>query len=315
MAKKKIYRYPLYLLVRGAAWLLGLIPRPVMLPLARGLGRFGFAVVLRQRNKALANLRTAFGAEKNETEIRGIAREVFENLAETGADLLQFGRLTPEKFARIVDTVEAETVYRRVLGEGNGLISLTAHIGNWEFLAAAMAARGFQGGVLARRIYYDRYNNWIVGLRARAGVPTLYRDDPPKKLFQILRDGKIIGLLPDQDIDSLKSIFVPFFGRPAYTIVAPAKLSIATGAPILPNFLIRTGGGRYRIVLGDLIRPDPSENRDEAVENMTRAWMQACEKVIRAYPGQWAWMHNRWKTRPPEEGVNGAGVKAGSTQI
>ncbi|HTL48246.1 MAG TPA: lysophospholipid acyltransferase family protein [Verrucomicrobiae bacterium] len=299
MAKKKFYRYPLYLVARGLAALLALIPRPVLLPLARMAGRAAYAAVARQREKTLENLRFAFGKEKSEAEIRGMARKVFENLSETCADVLQLNRLTPEGFAAIVDTREAEVLYRRILEGGRGLISLTAHIGNWELLAAAMAARGFQGAVLGRRIYFEPYNRWISGLRASAGVETIYRDDPPKKVLKLLRENKIIGILADQDIDSLKSIFVEFLGRPAYTIIAPAKLSQATGAPILPNFLVREGG-KYRLIVGEPIRPE-TWGQDEAVEMITRAWMRECEKVIRAYPEQWAWMHNRWKTRPATE--------------
>jgi KDO2-lipid IV(A) lauroyltransferase len=135
------------------------------------------------------------------------------------------------------------------------------------------------------------------------GLTTIYRDESPRELLRRLHRNEVIGILPDQDIDSLNGIFVEFFGRPAYTPVAPAKLALACRAPILPNFLVRLPGGRYRILVEDPIRPEEYAGRPDAVEAVTTAWMKACEKVIRRYPDQWSWMHDRWKTRPGRERV------------
>jgi len=219
-------------------------------------------------------------------------------MAETAAEFLQFSRLDDRKISAFVETQEAERIYRELLAEGHGLISLTAHIGNWELLAGIFGCKGFGGAVLGRRIYYEPYNRWAVGLRQALGVTTIYRDQSPKELLKRLAQSEIIGILPDQDIESLKGVFVDFFGRPAYTPVAPVKLALASGAPILPNFLIRVKGDRYKIVLGEVIRPRRDLKREEAVERYTASWMRACEAVIRQYPEQWAWMHDRWKTTP-----------------
>lgn len=300
MAKKKLYRYPLYLLARGTAATLALLPRSVLLLFARGLGKISFALITRQRDKTLENLTFAFGREKSPEEIKDLAGRVFENAAMTAAEILKFPEMNPARIQKIVEAGNAEQVYRDLLARNKGLISLTAHIGNWELLAGAMASLGFQGGVIARRIYYEPFNRWIVGLRSSVNVPTIYRDESPRALLKILKKGGIVGILPDQDIDSLKSIFVDFLGRPAYTPVAPAKLSLASGAPILPNFLLRSERGKYRLLMGQPIDPADFSKSDDAVHDLTCAWMKACEEVIRKYPDQWAWMHNRWKTRPED---------------
>ena len=133
----------------------------------------------------------------------------------------------------------------------------------------------------------------------------MYRDDSSREILKRLAAGEIVGLLPDQDIDSLKGVFVPFFGKLAYTPVAPVRISLSTGAPMLPNFLIRQNVTRYKLVVGRPIWPDEYKNlnREEAVLKMTENWMSQFEKVIREYPEQWAWMHNRWKTQPVVEQV------------
>ena len=240
MAKKKPYRFPLYLLARTVAWIFSLLPRPVALRVVKAIGGLSFYAVARQREKALTHLRMIFAKEKSEKEIQVIAKQVFENMAMTSAELLQFPKMTAEKAAEIVDSAEAVKIYDQLLARGKGLISMTAHIGNWELLAGIFGLKGYKGLVLARKIYYEPYNNWVVGLRNAVKVPTLYRDDSSREILKRLAAGEIIGLLPDQDIDSLKGVFVPFFGKLAYTPVAPVRLSLASGAPILPAGVLRS---------------------------------------------------------------------------
>lgn len=298
MAKRKPYRFVLYLGVRAAAWVITVLPRELALFLAQQGARLGYRLVGRQRKKTLENLRQAYGSQKTPAEIEALAKRVFENFALTGVELLQFKKLNDEKVSRFVDFGDAFKVYDTLLAEGKGLISVTAHIGNWELLAGTFGLKGYRGAVLARRIYYEPYNRWVVGLRAALNVPTIYRDDSSREILKRLARGEIIGLLPDQDIDSLKGIFVEFFGRPAYTAIAPVRLALTTGSPVLPNFMIRTGRARYKLILGKVIRPEIETSREEAVQKYTQEWMRQFEEAIRAYPEQWAWMHNRWKTKP-----------------
>lgn len=298
MAKKKPYRFFLYILFRALAGVIVLLPRKTVLNLARLFGRLAFYLVPRQRRKAVENLSFAYAGAKAPEEINALARGVFENFALTAVDVLRARKLDQRKTLEIVEVGDAFKVYDSILAEGKGLISVTAHLGNWEFLAGVFGLNGYSGAVLARRIYYEPYNRWIVGLRAAMKVPTIYRDESSREILKRLGRGEIIGLLPDQDIDSLKGVFIPFFGKPAYTPVAPARLSLASGAPILPNFMVRTAYDRYRIVLGEIIRPRTDLPRDEAMRLMTEDWMRQFEKVIRAYPDQWGWVHDRWKTQP-----------------
>ena len=185
---------------------------------------------------------------------------------------------------------------------------MTAHLGNWELLPRMFGLEGFRGGVVGRRIYYEPYNRWIVGLRGSVGVQTIYQDEAVRQIHAHLKAGEIVGLLPDQDRDSVRGIFVDFFGRPAYTSVAPVKFAMASGAPILPAFMVRMPGNRYKLLLGNLIRPKIEEgDRTASIRKYTEAWMKDFEEVIRRYPEQWGWMHDRWKTKP--DGVAAAELK------
>ena len=140
------------------------------------LSKGAYYVVKRQRVKTLENVRFAYTGVKSEKEIQKFAQKVFENVAIAAVEILHFPKWTFESLSKNVDTEEAFRIYDQLLQEGKGLISMTAHIGNWELLAgAASCLKGYQGAVVARRIYYELYDQWIVGLRRSLKIRTLYR--------------------------------------------------------------------------------------------------------------------------------------------
>ena len=88
-----------------------------------------------------------------------------------------------------------------------------------------------------------------------------------------------------------------FFGRPAYTPVAPAQISLKTGAPIVPVFVVRAGSG-FRVVTRAPILPEAVKGSEHPVEALTQLCARTVEDVIRSYPCQWIWNHERWRTTP-----------------
>ena len=301
MAKRRFYRYPLYLLARLGAGLLLALPRGLALALANEVGYLGYRLVSRQRAKILENLKLAYGDTKSPEELETIGKQVLGHMLRTAVDFLRFARLSRDQAASFVEAEEAYSFCKDILQEGKGLIIMTAHLGNWELLAGSFCLNGFKGAVIGRRIYYEPYNQWIVSLRSAVNVRTIYQDEAVRQTHATLKAGEIVGLLPDQDRDSVRGIFVDFFGRPAYTSVAPVKFAMASGAPILPAFMIRVPGNRYKLFLGNLIRPKIEDNdRTASIRKYTEAWMKDFEEVIRRYPEQWGWMHDRWKTKRDE---------------
>ena len=301
MAKRRFYRYPLYLLTRLGAGLLLVLPRRWALVLADGVGHLGYRFLSRQRTKILENLKLAYGDAKSPADLETIGRRVMGHMLQTAMDFLRFATLSRDQAASFVEAGEAYSFCKDILQEGRGLIIMTAHLGNWELLAGSFFLQGFKGAVIGRRIYYEPYNRWIVGLRSSVSVQTIYQDDAVRQVHKHLKAGEIIGLLPDQDRDSVRGIFVDFFGRPAYTSVAPVKFAMASGTPILPAFMVRMPGDRYKLLLGNLMRPKIEGNdRTASIRKYTEAWMKDFEEVIRRYPEQWGWMHDRWKTKPDE---------------
>jgi len=85
--------------------------------------------------------------------------------------------------------------------------------------------------------------------------------------------------------------------HPAYTPDGPVRLALLTHTPILTIFLVRLPQDKLKVVIGEVIRPVIKTTHQAALHEYTQQWVASCEKIIRQYPGQWGWNHNRWKTQ------------------
>lgn len=294
--KYKLRRSILYYLLRGIGFIIILFPLRTGLFIGAILGRLAYYIIRRERIKTLTNLRIAFGKEKAEREIKYIAREVFANLGKNLVELINFPKINK---SNIDNLVKERGLHRidKALHKKKGVIILASHFGNWEFLAAYLTIKGYRGPVIARRIYFNKYDVVLNRLRASKNIDVIYRDESPKKILRVLKSGGMIGILADQDVDSIEGVFVDFFGKLAYTPMAPASLALATGAEILPCFLIRQRN-RRTFVVEDPIELEITGNKERDILINTEKWSKVIESYIKRYPSQWVWMHRRWKTRP-----------------
>jgi KDO2-lipid IV(A) lauroyltransferase len=104
------------------------------------------------------------------------------------------------------------------------------------------------------------------------------------------------------DLDTRQGVFADFFGLPAATSDALARVAMATGAPVLPAFMVREGeSARHQITFLPIIELAREEDRTAAVRENTQRFTTIIEDMIRRYPDHWNWIHRRWKTRPPGE--------------
>lgn len=301
MSKKKPYRYFLYLLLLLVRDLSNRMPRFLILGIVKFVGRVTWSILPKERQKTLEQLRTAFGDSKSPAELIRIGRQVFENLGATAIDTLRIPKLKRE-WPKPEALIKEDHVFSKIeeaRWAGKGLICLTGHIGNWELIYFFMIQSGYDSAVVGRRIYYEPFNRVLETIRKKAGAKVFYRDESPRGVLGVLRNNQAVGILADQDIDSVEGIFVPFFGKLARTPSAPARISLASGAPILPVFMIREGMS-YRFMADELIWPESvsSLSKEDAVLTITKRWSEAVESVVRRFPEQWAWMHRRWKTQP-----------------
>ena len=135
--------------------------------------------------------------------------------------------------------------------------------------------------------------------RERSGLTAIPADRGVRRVYESLRAGRWVALLADQDARR-HGVFVPFLGRPASTALGPARIALATGAPILMGFVTREPDGRMVLeVEPPLAIPDPGA--PDAALRLTALHTARLEAQVRARPEMWFWLHRRWKTAPPAE--------------
>lgn len=297
--KHPIQRRVIYLLFQGLRLIIQSVPLQAARAFGRGVGRLAYLFLGSQKTLILNHLESAFGPQLDAKQRRGVARRLFLNLGQNGMEWLQLPRWSVQQLQQRVHGEGIDNL-RQALALGRGAIIVSGHFGNWELMPLYLRSLGFEGEILARPLRYPEYEAFLVNMRKRFGMNTLLRGSL-REAAKLLKDKKIIGMLPDQDTDSLDGIFINFLGRPAYTPVGPAALSVLTGAPIVPVFNVREGS-RFRLFVEQPILPPEGTDRLKAIEQLTQAWSDVLAAYITRYPDHWVWMHRRWKTQPkPDE--------------
>ena len=235
----------------------------------------------------------AFGDEKKEAELAKIGEKVFEHYGQTLFELAMLDKIIP-RFDDFVYATGYEN-FDKGLKAGKGIICAIAHFGNWEIMGGYTAMKGYPCTVIAKKIYFEKYNQLLVNIRDQMHVETIYRTDSVRNMLKVLKKNRMLGFVVDQDVDSVEGIFVNFFDRPAFTPIAPVRFATLTGAPIIPVFIIREGM-RHHMIVEPAIELTQTENKEEDIKTNTQKWVAVQEKYIRQYPHLWVWNHKRWKT-------------------
>ena len=206
----------------------------------------------------------------------------FPHLA-TDANFIEAG-IIELRGLEILDEIEAAS---------RACIFFTGHLANWE-----MAAKAFHDFGLSLSPVYRRGNNPGInaliqatrGHYQRAGIAK--GKDGSKQMLRALRAGLPIGVLSDQKMND--GIEAPFFGRPAMTGPAIARLALKYGCPLVPVQNIRLEGIRHRVVLHPPLRADRRAPAEREIPRLMGEVNRHLEDWIRQRPGQWLWVHKRW---------------------
>jgi KDO2-lipid IV(A) lauroyltransferase len=115
--------------------------------------------------------------------------------------------------------------------------------------------------------------------------------------MELLKENQIIGILSDQNVAAYEGIFVDFFGRPACTGVGLSVMAMRSGAPVMAIFPARQKSGKYKVIVRPAIEAVCTDNYEADLMVNTQRFTKIIEEVIREYPDQWFWFHQRWKTK------------------
>jgi lauroyl/myristoyl acyltransferase len=198
--------------------------------------------------------------------------------------------LDPVRVKRLIDLGSVRNVLDESLAKGKGVIILSAHLGNWELGAAALAANGYKIHAVVLHQPDARLYRLYQRQRIERQMNPIPLGRAARECLKVLRRNEIVALVGDRDFTSSRDT-VEFFGHPARLPNGPAKLALATGAPIVPIFMIRRPDDTFTYVVEKPIWADTSR---ESVPDLMRRIAAVLERVIRQYSEQWFLFHNLW---------------------
>jgi KDO2-lipid IV(A) lauroyltransferase len=281
----------------------------VLFALVRALGpdragRLGAAVarrlgpLVKAHRIALDNIRHAF-PELPPAEHERIAREAWDNLGRTAAEYVHLERIwdfdeANPSAGRIEIAPEVAVRFQALRTDGKPALLFAAHLANWELPAVAAAKHGLPSAVLYRTPNNAAVARDIVALRESImGRLIPASMTAPVRMLEALDQGLHVGMLIDQRFS--RGPQVPFMGRLTHSNPLLARMARQFDCPVHGARAIRLPGGRFRLELTEAISlPRDAKGRVD-VEAATALLNRIVEGWVREHPGQWLWMHRRWR--------------------
>ena len=285
-----------YLLTRLVGFFAKLVPLKLAHYIGDRLGDLFFYFIRIRKNVALKNLQASFGDEKSSHELNSI---VHQNYRHFGRVLMEFARIPLLKRATILDQIPVHNIQlvTEAISQGNGLMILSGHFGNWEYMAAALANVGTDLYCVFKEQKNLAVDNIIKQFRMNVGLrPFKVKGGAAKGILKALKQKNAVLILSDQDAGR-KGEMIEFLGRPASTARGSALIAIKYRVPVIMALGVRENDGHIRVHLEKFPGVDKFPDNDEGVKQFLIQYNKILEKYIRKYPEQWFWLHRRWKTQ------------------
>ena len=287
-----------YYLVKFFLWLAKITPKSFVYMMMKSITLLVYYFDKRRRNLTVTNLSMAF-PEKTSEEIKELSKQVYIELSKTISEILFMfvGKFDIDNAVKNAD--EAKKKLQDIAQNStNGVIVITAHFSNWELAAHFLARHGLPMLAVGREGNNTLIDQHItVPFRNKYGNRATSKGKAMLAMAKVLKKGDTVGLLIDQKTAYQNSVKVNFFDKPATTTTSVAMLKLKFNPLVVPIFIARQSDGMYEMIIDEPIEymADDIDDNEKKIEAMTLKYNQAIEEVIRQYPAQWFWMHNRWR--------------------
>jgi KDO2-lipid IV(A) lauroyltransferase len=278
-----------------AARLIPLLSRKTCLHLSWTLGLLMSIFDRHHQKVALSNLEVAFGGKLSIKERRKIARESFQDFAQTLVDFLWSPNLTRENFSRYIELQNFEECAREAKGK-RGLIMVCYHYSNFEWVSLACGFAGLNSTIIAQEFRNSLLSPIFKAIREQAGHELIARKRGIVRLYKVLRRGGTTALLVDLTVRPRQGVVIDCFGLKKSVTSAHAWLHDRTDAPIIPAHCEPLPDGRYRVIF----HPKIDQTAEMTHPQIAQACWNSFEPYVRKNPAPWLWMYKHWRYRPAD---------------
>jgi KDO2-lipid IV(A) lauroyltransferase len=285
----------LYLLYKMGEWLSLSFPLEVNYRVADFLGNICYFFSRKAKRITSGNLKVVLTQSGDIHNLQCVNRQLFVNFARYLAEFFRTARIDRgfvEKNVRF----EGRENLDAALSSGKGALLVGAHIGNWELGAVVLALLGYKINIIAWIHKNRRINDFFLSRREGKGVKVIPSEGlAVRGVFSALQNNEAVALLGDIDYPNPDmGITVKLFGHDTKIPKGPALFSLRTEAPIVPTFVIREHGTRFRFVFEKPILPGADRKSAEALTRLTGKIAEVIESYIARYPSQWFMFRPRW---------------------
>jgi KDO2-lipid IV(A) lauroyltransferase len=187
--------------------------------------------------------------------------------------------------------------YEKALSKNKGILFCTGHLGNWELGAAFAGLMNIHANIIYRALDNPLMENFVAWFRTHTGHKIIPKGRAARKIVRLLRENESVAILIDQNVSWQEGVFVDFFGRPAATTTGLAALALQTGASVIPEFIVRSEDETYKIIMGEEFEIIRTNDYEADLFENTQMFTRTIEDIVRKYPDQYFWLHQRWKTK------------------
>lgn len=278
------------------AFVVRILPRRLSLKFGVWLGILTYWLMPSRRRMADRNMQLAL-PEMPESERHEKVRKVFEQTGMSGVEMLRLDMFQPQSddLENYFDLVGTDYL-REAYALGRGVLFLTGHVGFWEVGNYAIPEQGFPFDVVAKPMKNPLADTYITKLREFNGARVIDSKKGARRILKSLQEGHGVAILLDQHISPPGAVQVDFFGRKAFTTTAITNMAMKYQVPVVPVFVHRLPGYRYRITCDKMMILENGDDPDLIRKN-TQLLTDRIEAAVREDVTQWFWMHKRWRDK------------------
>ncbi|MCG2714069.1 MAG: lysophospholipid acyltransferase family protein [Candidatus Omnitrophica bacterium] len=280
-----------YYIYRIGKFIALVLPLRLVYALAVFLADLHYLFAFRDRRFVKGNLRLIF-PQKSLSDLRKLSRLVFRNFAKYLTDFFRFEKLN-QQFIKQNIKLENLHYFDEALAKGKGVVVLTAHLGNWELGGVVIAQLGYPFWAVALPHKSKKVNAFFDAQRNSKGVKVIAMGKAVRSCISEIRNNHMVALVGDRDFTE-KGIVIDFFGLPTHFPEGPAALSLLTGAPIVPGFMLRNADDSFTLRIEKPVEFDPTGDKAKDLKSLTTLCKNIFEDYIRKYPEQWYVFRRFW---------------------
>lgn len=282
-------------LIHALLWLLSRLSLSGAQRLGTRAGRLGWYCAKATRRTTEININTCF-PDLSPQAREELARASLVETSKTALEIPLMWEWPVERCLSLVKEVQGQALVEDALKAGKGLLLLAPHLGNWELAGLYFSSR-YQMAALYSPPNVPELEAYMSRVRGRSGSELVRPDRRGlSRLMTLLREGGVVGVLPDQSPTPAGGTFAPFFGIEVLTMKLASKIITKTGAAVLVTYAERLPGGEgFRIH----IRPPDARIFDADLTTSATGLNASVEACVREAPSQYQWEYKRFRRQPP----------------